>query len=118
MGMTTICPKCGTGLVPNATYCSACGINVATLKGGIYAKQYSVSAEDLSKKVRELLHDVTVTRIIVKDDKGTTLLEMPATIGVAGVSLAPWLAALGVISALSAHCTLIVVKNVATVVPA
>jgi hypothetical protein len=116
--MTTICPKCGTDLVPNATYCSACGINVATFKGATYAKQLSVSSDDLSKKVRELLRDATVTRIIVKDDKGTTLLEMPATVGVAGTLLAPWLAALGVIAALSAHCTVIVMKNVAAVLPA
>jgi hypothetical protein len=116
--MTTICPKCSTDLVPNATYCSACGINVSTLKGATYAKQYSVSSDDLSKKVRELLHDATVSRIIVKDDKGTTLLEMPATVGFAGVLLAPWLAALGVIAALSTHCTLLVVKNVPVVVPA
>lgn len=116
--MTPICPKCGTNLGPKATYCSACGINVATFKGAIYARQFSVSSDDLSKKVRELLHDATVTRIIVKDDKGTTLLEMPATVGIAGVLLAPWLAALGVIAALSTHCTLIVMKNVAAVVPA
>jgi uncharacterized protein DUF4342/zinc ribbon protein len=116
--MTNICPKCGTNLVPNATYCSACGINVATYKGATYAKQFSVSSDDLSKKVRELLHDATVTRVIVKDEKGTTLLEMPATVGFAGVLLAPWLAALGVIAALSTHCTIIVVKNVPATIPA
>ncbi len=116
--MTNICPKCGTNLVPNATYCSACGINVATYKGATYAKQFAVSSDDLSKKVRELLHDATVTRVIVKDDKGTTLLEIPATVGFAGALLAPWLAALGVIAALSTHCTIIVVKNVPAAIPA
>jgi hypothetical protein len=43
--------------------------------------------------VKELLHEGNITRIIVKDEKGTVLLEIPATIGVIGVVLAPWLAA-------------------------
>jgi hypothetical protein len=116
--MTSICPKCGTSLVVNATYCSACGVNVASYKGSVYAKQFSVSSDDLTKKVKELVHDVSVTKIIVKDEKGVTLLEIPATVSLVGILLAPWLAALGVIAALSAHCTLVVVKNVAPTVPA
>jgi len=36
------------------------------------------------------------------------LFEMPATVGVVGVILAPWLAALGVIAALATRCTLVV----------
>ena len=47
-----------------------------------------------------MLHEGNVTRIIVKDEKGKPLLEIPATVGVIGVVLAPWLAALGVIAAL------------------
>jgi|SRR5580658_6983265 hypothetical protein len=116
--MTSICPKCGTGLNDGATYCSACGINVSSYKGQTYAKQFSVNADDLSKKVRELIHEGNVTRIVVKDDKGVTLLEIPATVGVVGVLLAPWLAALGVIAALFTHCTLVVVRNVAPAIPA
>jgi hypothetical protein len=52
-----------------------------------------------------------VTRIIVKDEKGKVLLEIPATIGVIGVVLAPWLAALGVIAALVTNCTMVVERR-------
>jgi len=45
---------------------------------------------------------------VVKDEKGRVLFEMPATVGVVGVILAPWLAALGVIAALATRCTLVV----------
>ncbi len=111
--MTSVCPKCGTSLVVGATYCNACGVNVASFKGQTYAKQLTVSSDDLSKKVKELIHEGNVTKIIVKDDKGVTLLEIPATVGLVGVLLAPWLAAVGVIAALFSHCTLVVVRNVA-----
>jgi hypothetical protein len=52
-----------------------------------------------------------VTRVIVKDEKGNTLLEIPATIGVKGTVIAPWLAALGVITALVAKCRIVVEKR-------
>jgi len=48
-----------------------------------------------------------VTRVIVKDNKGKILLEIPATVGVVGAVLAPWLVALGVIAALVANCKIV-----------
>ena len=58
-------------------------------------EEFSVSSEDLVKKVKQLIHKGNVTRVIVKDEKGKTLIEIPATVGVIGAVLAPWLAALG-----------------------
>ena len=53
------------------------------------------------------MHDVSVKRIVVKDDKGKVLISIPVTWGTAGViatvALAPWLGTLGV-SALVAKC--------------
>jgi predicted regulator of Ras-like GTPase activity (Roadblock/LC7/MglB family) len=74
-------------------------------------EEFSVSADDLGKKVKELLHEGNVTRIIVKDEQGKVLLEIPATVGVIGVVLAPWLAALGVIAALATNCRIIVERR-------
>ena len=62
-------------------------------------------------RVRELLHEGNVTRVIVKDEKGRTLLEIPATVGVIGTVLAPWLAALGVIAALVTNCRIVVERR-------
>jgi hypothetical protein len=42
---------------------------------------------------------------------GKTLLEIPVTIGIVGVVLAPWLAALGVIAALVANCKIVVERR-------
>jgi len=71
-------------------------------------REFSVSADDLIEKVKELIREGNVTRIMVKDEKGKVLFEMPAMVGVVGVILAPWLAALGVIAALATRCTLVV----------
>lgn len=62
-------------------------------------------------RVKDLLHEGNVTRVIVKDERGGTLLEIPATIGVIGTVIAPWLAALGVIAALATKCTIVVERR-------
>jgi len=74
-------------------------------------QEYQVTGKDLGAKVEELLHEGNVTRIIVKDEAGKTLLEIPVTVGVVGVVIAPWLAALGVVAALVANCTIVVERR-------
>jgi hypothetical protein len=65
----------------------------------------------LVRKIEELIHEGNVSRIIVKDERGRALLEIPVTVGVLGAILAPWLAALGVIAALATRCTLVVERR-------
>lgn len=101
------CSKCGAQLKDEDKFCSICGAKVAK----IVTEEFTVSADDLIERVRQLLHEGNVTRIIVKDEKGKVLLEIPATIGVIGVVLAPWLAALGVIAALATNCRIVVERR-------
>lgn len=54
------------------------------------------------------MHEGNVRRIIVKNDKGETLIEVPLTIGVVGAILLPVWAALGAIAALAANFTIVV----------
>lgn len=61
--------------------------------------------------MKELIHEGNVRRIIVKDETGRILLEIPVTIGLIGVVLVPWLAALGAIAALATRCTIIVERR-------
>jgi hypothetical protein len=88
-------------------FCPVCGAPVAK----ITREEFSVSGSNLVDRVRELLHEGNVTRIIVKDEKGKPLLEIPATIGVIGTVLAPWLIALGVIAALVTNCKIMVERR-------
>jgi CBS domain-containing protein len=77
----------------------------------VVTEEFSVNADDLIERVKELIHEGNVNRIIVKDDKGKVLLEIPATVGVIGAVLAPWLAALGVIAALVTRCRIVVERR-------
>jgi hypothetical protein len=101
------CEKCGAKLPSEAQYCPSCGHPV----GKIATEKLSISADNLVQKVKELIQEGNVTRIIIKDEKGRVLLEMPATIGVIGALLAPWLAALGAIAALATNCTLVIERK-------
>ncbi len=74
-------------------------------------EEFSVAAGDVMKRVQELLHEGNITRIIVKDDSGRLLLEIPATVGVVGAILAPWMAALGVVAAIATRCTIVVERR-------
>ena len=79
--------------------------------GKVVKEEFSVSADDLVSKVKELIREGNVTRIIIRDEEGRTLLEMPVTVGVIGVVLVPWLAALGAIAALATRCTIAVERR-------
>jgi acyl-CoA reductase-like NAD-dependent aldehyde dehydrogenase len=97
------CWKCGTQLAENAKYCHICGSAAKTR-----VEEFSVSADNLIERIKQLIREGNVTRIVIKDERGKTLFEMPATVGVVGAILAPWLAALGAIAALATRCTLVV----------
>jgi len=101
------CVKCGSPLKADDAFCTVCGAATPKFK----REEYSVSGKDVADRVSELLHEGNVTRIIVKDEAGKTLLEIPATIGVVGVVVAPWLAALGVIAALVTNCRIVVERR-------
>ncbi|MGQ9564995.1 MAG: DUF4342 domain-containing protein [Candidatus Bathyarchaeales archaeon] len=101
------CVKCGTKLKEDDKFCPKCGAPVVKTT----TEEISVSADKLIENVKALLHEGNVTRVIVKDEKGKVLLEIPATIGVIGVVLAPWLAALGAVAALATNCKIVVEKR-------
>lgn len=101
------CWKCGTKLDDKDKFCSVCGAEVRK----VTQEEFTVSSDDLIERVKQLLHEGNVTRIIVKDEKGRILLEIPATVGVIGVLIAPWLAALGAIAALAANCRIVVERR-------
>jgi len=77
----------------------------------VVTEEFSVSADKLVESVKKLLHEGNVTRIIVRDENEKTLLEIPATAGVIGAVLVPWLAALGVIAALATNCRIVVERR-------
>jgi hypothetical protein len=73
--------------------------------------EFKVKGEELLRKVKEIVHEGNVRKIIIKDDKGSTYLEIPLTLGVVGALVAPILAAVGALAALASNFTLEVVRH-------
>ena len=74
-------------------------------------EEFQVSADDLVGRVKELIHEGNIRRVVVRNEKEETLLEIPVTVGVIGALFAPYLAALGAIAALATRCTIAVERK-------
>lgn len=74
-------------------------------------ESYRIKGEHLVARVKELVHEGNVRRIIVKSEKDETIMEFPLTMGVVGAVLIPIWVALGAIAALAAHYTVEVEKH-------
>jgi hypothetical protein len=75
-------------------------------------EEFKVNGEDLLRKVKELINEGNVRRIIIKSKEGKNLAEFPLTIGIVGAVLAPVLAAVGAIAALVTECTIVVEREI------
>ena len=62
-------------------------------------------------KVKELIRQGNIRRIIIKDKDGKSLVEFPLTIGVVGTLIAPVLVAVGAIAALITECQIVVERE-------
>ena len=72
-----------------------------------FYEEFKIKGQDLVDKVKSILHEGNVRRIILKDEKGHTFLEIPLSIAAVGVVAAPLLAGLGAIAALVSNFTLV-----------
>jgi len=73
-------------------------------------EEFRVSGGEVLSKVKEIIHEGNVRRIIFKDEHGKTFMEIPLTVGVVGAIAAPILAAVGGIAALASNMTIVVEK--------
>jgi hypothetical protein len=80
-------------------------------KLGQFFEQFRVHASELGDKVRELIKEGNVRRIIIKDEQGHTYMEIPLTVATVGVVLAPILAAVGALATLIAHFHIVVERS-------
>jgi hypothetical protein len=77
----------------------------------MHTEEFRVNGEELLSKIKQLVHEGNIRRIIIKDKDGKILIEFPLTIGVVGLVLAPTLAAVGAIAALVSEATVVVEKT-------
>jgi hypothetical protein len=74
-------------------------------------EEIHVLGSNLVEKVKELIHEGNVQRIIIKNEQGQTLVEIPVTLAAIGVVAAPVLAAVGAIAGVVTKCTLVVERR-------
>ena len=81
----------------------------------IGVEEFSIHGDALGAKIKELVHQGNIRRIILKNEEGHILIEIPLTVGVVGGAISaaffPILAAVGSIGAMVAHLTIVVEKR-------
>jgi hypothetical protein len=74
-------------------------------------EEFKVTGDDLVRKVKEIIREGNARTIIIKNEEGKEIIQVPLTIGAVGALLVPPLAAVGAIAALVSNCTIVVVKR-------
>ncbi|MBM4171581.1 MAG: DUF4342 domain-containing protein [Ignavibacteria bacterium] len=73
--------------------------------------EFKVKGKELISKVEELIKEGNANRIIIKDEKGKTYIEIPVTVGVLGALFAPILTAVGALAGMAANFTIEVIRK-------
>lgn len=74
-------------------------------------EEFKLSGEEIVKKVKEVISAGNARKIIIKNEEGKTLIEIPLTFAVVGAVIAPVLAAVGALAAILTHGTIVVEKK-------
>ena len=78
----------------------------------VTVEEVKISGDVLVGKIKELIRQGNIRRIILKNEEGQTLIEIPMTVGVIGsvisAALFPVVAAVGVIGAMVARLTVVI----------
>lgn len=75
------------------------------------SEEFKVSGDDLVEKVKEIIREGNARMIIIKNEDGKDIVQLPLTVGVVGTLLAAPLAAVGAIAALVTNCTIVVIRK-------
>lgn len=74
-------------------------------------EEYAVNGHELVKKIKDLIEEGNVRRIIIKNEQGETFIEIPLTLAVVGTALIPVWAAVGALAALISKCSIVVERK-------
>jgi Domain of unknown function (DUF4342) len=102
--------------MPEVERVSAVGIETPVYtEEKVSVEEFKINGDDLVAKVKELIHEGNIRRIIIKNEEGRILVEVPLTVGVVGgvigAALFPVIAAVGAIGALVAHLTIVIERT-------
>ena len=77
----------------------------------VRTEEFRVSGEELLTKIKNLIKEGNIRKVIIKDKEGKVVFEIPLTFGVVGALIAPQLAAIGALAALLTEATVVVEKS-------
>ncbi len=84
-------------------------------KAKVTTSEFNISGDVLVGKIKKLIAQGNVRRIIIKNEEGHTLIEIPMTVGVIGSVLSavffPVVAAVGDIGGMVTHLTLVIERQ-------
>jgi len=83
-------------------------VSEESAEGTNWKEEFTVAGEELVGFVKTLIHETSVRRIIIKNEPKHIHFEVPLAMGLAGIALLPVYAALALIAALVADCTIMV----------
>jgi hypothetical protein len=75
------------------------------------SEEFQFSGDTLLAKIKEIIRQGNIRRIIIKNEEGRVLIDVPLTVGVVGTLLAPQLAAIGAIAALVLKGSIVIEKE-------
>jgi hypothetical protein len=75
------------------------------------SEEFQFSGDTLLAKIKEIIRAGNIRRIIIKNEEGRVLIDVPLTLGVVGTLLAPQLAAIGAIAALVLKGSIVIEKE-------
>ena len=81
-----------------------------TTPGRTRTEEFKLEGGKVLDKIKELIHQGNIRRIILKNEEGKTLIEIPLTLGLVGAALLPIFAAVGALAAVLTRMVIVVEK--------
>ncbi|NLG76879.1 MAG: DUF4342 domain-containing protein [Xanthomonadaceae bacterium] len=74
-------------------------------------EEFQFSGDTLLAKIKEIIREGNIRRVVIKNEEGKVLIDIPLAVGVVGTLLAPQLAAIGAIAALVMRGSILIEKQ-------
>ncbi|MFZ4506828.1 MAG: DUF4342 domain-containing protein [Fimbriimonas sp.] len=76
-----------------------------------FTEEVQIGAERLKDTIQDLIREGNVRHILIRNAAGETVLDLPVSVGVIGLIIAPILAAVGAIAVLAGNYTIVVTRE-------
>lgn len=74
-------------------------------------EEFKVEGSKLIAKLKELIHEGNVRRVVLKNPDGRVLFDMPLNAGIAGAALLPFWAAVGAVAVLATDYSVLIERD-------